>query len=79
MAKTLPTQWVNNQHQAYIPDAVTQDDTGKITIRAEEYRGQIYSGRLESYGVWSTAQSPDIKKRGYVEVHATLIGEYSAK
>jgi len=72
VAKTLPTQWVYNQHQAYIPDAVTQDDSGKITIRAEECRGQIYSGRLESFKVWSTAQSTDIKERGYVEVHATL-------
>jgi len=72
VAQTLPARKVNNQHQAYIPDAVTQDYSGMITIKAEECRGQIYSGRLESYQVWSTAQSADIKKRGYVEVHATL-------
>ena len=28
--------------------------------------------RLESYGVWTTAQSSDIKNRGYVEVQTLL-------
>ena len=28
--------------------------------------------RLESYGVWTTAQSSDIKNRGYVEVRTLL-------
>ena len=27
---------------------------------------------LESYGVWTTAQSADTKKRGYVEVGSTI-------
>ena len=43
--------------------------TGQITIRAEKHGdGSITSARLESYQVWSTAQSQDIKMRGYLEV-----------
>ena len=34
--------------------------------------GRITSARLESYQVWSTAQSSDIKYHGYVEVRSTL-------
>ena len=44
-------------------------NTNEITIKAEKHEdGGITSARLESYQVWSTAQSPDIKYRGYVEV-----------
>ena len=43
--------------------------TGQITIRAEKHGdGSITSARLESYQLWSTAQSQDIKMRGYLEV-----------
>jgi len=67
------SSWLDDQHQVFTLDAVTQDDNGVITIKAVEYvSGRITSGRLNSYKIWSTSQSPDIKMRGYVEVHATL-------
>ena len=64
----------NNEMQWYTDSAVTQDPgTGEVTIKAERHRdGRITSARLESYGMWTTAQSSDIKMRGYVEVEATL-------
>ena len=47
--------------------------TGEITITAERRDdGGVYSGRCESYQIWTTAQSEDIKKRGYLEVGALL-------
>ena len=43
--------------------------TGQITITAERKDdGGVYSGRCESYQIWTTAQSEDIKRHGYVEV-----------
>ena len=43
--------------------------TGQITITAERKDdGGVYSARCESYQIWSTAQSEDIKRHGYVEV-----------
>ena len=64
----------NNEMQWYSDSAVTQDpSTGEVTIKAERHRdGRITSARLETYGMWTTAQSSDIKMRGYVEVEATL-------
>jgi len=74
VAQDWPPGVVNNEQQAYTPSAATQDpDTGEITIKAEKHSdGSITSARLESYQVWSTAQSGDIKTRGYVEVRATI-------
>ena len=47
--------------------------TNEITIKAQKHQdGGITSARLESYQVWTTAQSADIKYRGYVEVRSTL-------
>jgi len=73
----VPQQWpagvVNNELQEYVPEAAYQDpSTGEITITAKREGGRITSARLESYGVWTTAQSADIKNRGYVEVRSTL-------
>merc|ERR1719450_57178 len=77
----VPQLWpdgvVSNEFQVYVPEAAVQDpDTGEITITAKKendgYRIRITSARLESYKVWSTAQSEDIKYRGYVEVRSTL-------
>jgi len=73
----VPQQWpagvVNNELQEYVPEAAVQDPTtGEITITAKKEGGRITSARLESYGVWTTAQSADIKNRGYVEVRSTL-------
>ena len=74
MAQDWPPGVVNNEQQAYTPSAASQDpNTGEVTIRAEKHSdGTITSARLESYQVWSTAQSGDIKTRGYVEVRATI-------
>ena len=47
-------------------------ETNEITITAMKNNGRITSARLESYQVWSTAQSSDIKYHGYVEVRSTL-------
>jgi len=65
---------VNNEVQYYRDEQAVQDPaTGQITITAERRDdGGVYSGRCESYQIWSTAQSEDIKKRGYVEVRALL-------
>ena len=71
--QTWPAGRVNRELQAYIPEAATQDGaTNEITITAKKEGNRITSARLETYNVWSTAQSPDIKYRGYVEVEATL-------
>ena len=74
MAQDWPPGVVNNEQQSYVPSAAIQDPgTGEITITAEKHSdGSITSARLESYQVWSTAQSEDIKTRGYVEVRATI-------
>merc|ERR1712236_80872 len=46
---------------------------GVVNHELQEYvPNEITSARLESYQVWSTAQSADIKNRGYVEVRSTL-------
>jgi len=73
----VPQLWpagvVNNELQEYVPEAAVQDpNTNEITITAKKEGDRITSARLESYGVWSTAQSEDIKNRGYVEVRSTL-------
>ena len=53
----------------FISILLEDPNTNEITIKAEKHEdGGITSARLESYQVWSTAQSPDIKYRGYVEV-----------
>ena len=66
---------VNHELQEYIPEAAVQNkNTNEITITAKKDmgNGKITSARLESYQVWSTAQSSDIKYHGYIEVRATL-------
>jgi len=68
-----PAAVVNGELQEYVPEAAVQDpNTNEITITAKKEGGRITSARLESYQVWSTAQSEDIKKRGYLEVRSTL-------
>jgi len=69
-----PDHHVNDEVQRYVHENAVQDPaTGQITITAERRNdGKVYSARLESYKVWSTAQSGDIKTRGYVEVRALL-------
>jgi len=73
----VPQRWpagkVNNELQEYVPEAAVQDpNTNEITITAKKEGRRITSARLESYKVWSTAQSADIKNRGYIEVRSTL-------
>ena len=64
---------VNEEQQWYVPENAVQDASGQITIKAERRSdGQVYSARLESYGLWTTASSPDTKYRGYVEVKALI-------
>jgi len=76
VAQDWPPGVVNQEDQAYVPEAASQDGNGEITIKAEKHGdGSITSARLESYQVWSTAQSSDIKKRGYIEVRSTLPGK----
>ena len=64
----------NNELQTYTPDSASQaGNGGPITIKAERHsNGWITSARLESYQLWTTAQDPSIKTRGYLEVRATL-------
>ena len=73
----VPQKWaaghVNHELQEYVPEAAVQNkDTNEITITAMKNNGRITSARLESYQVWSTAQSSDIKYHGYLEVRSTL-------
>merc|ERR1712183_505553 len=71
--QTWPAGVVNHELQEYVPEAAVQDpSTNEITITAKKEGNRITSARLESYQVWSTAQSADIKNRGYVEVLSTL-------
>ena len=66
-----PAKYVNNEEQIYIKDMVWLDK-GVLTIKAD--RGQdwkTYSGRVNSYGKWSTSWNGH-NKRGYVEVRTTL-------
>ena len=60
--------------QQFDPEACKQDNaTNEITITAQrEEDGRVSTGRLETYGVWSTAQSEEIKKHGYLEVRTTM-------
>ena len=58
-----------DKETSFISMLLEDPNTNEITIKAEKHEdGGITSARLESYQVWSTAQSPDIKYRGYVEV-----------
>jgi len=71
--KTWPKGKFNSELQEYTPDACQWNSgTGEITITAKKEGSKITSGRLDTNGVWSTSQSDAIKKRGYVEVRATL-------
>ena len=72
--QTWPSHHVNNELQEYIPGAASQDSrTKEITITAKkESSRKITSARLETYGLWTTATSPQTKKRGYLEVRALL-------
>jgi hypothetical protein len=60
--------------QQFDPEANHQDSaTNEITITAQkEEDGKVSTGRLETYGVWSTAQSEEIKTHGYLEVRTTM-------
>jgi len=52
VAKESPPGKFNNEEQAYTLDAVTQDASGEITIKAEKHEnGSIISGKLESIKV----------------------------
>jgi len=73
VAQDWPPGRVNDELQAYKPDAATQNpSTNEITITATKVGDYIKSARLESHQVWTTAQSGEIKKRGYLEVRAKL-------
>jgi len=63
----------NNELQTYRPESASQAGNGEITIKAERHSdGWITSARLESYQLWTTAQDPSIKNRGYLEVRSTI-------
>ena len=71
--KTWPKGLVNNELEEYTPDNCQwNSETGEITITAKKEGSRVTSGRLDTNGVWSTSQSEDIKKHGYVEVRATI-------
>merc|ERR1719412_2683468 len=69
-----PAGYVNHELQEYVVEAAVQDaNSNEVTITAsKDANGRITSARLESYGVWSTKQSEDIKRHGYVEVRSTM-------
>ena len=55
------------------PWACQQDNlTNTITITAQWEDDRVSTGRLNTYGVWSTALAEDIKMHGYLEVESTL-------
>jgi len=67
----------NDEKQIYVRSAVNQDQsTNEITITAskqeEKESPKITSASLSTKGVWTTAQSPEIKNRGYLEVRALM-------
>jgi len=66
----------NDEKQIYDPRAVFQNQgTNEIVIMArqdEENGSKIMSASLSTKGVWTTAQSPEIKDRGYLEVRALM-------
>jgi len=74
VARDWPPGVVNGELQAYVPEAAQQDpNTGEITITAnKDGNDYITSARLESHQIWTTAQSPETKTRGYLEVRAQL-------
>merc|ERR1712131_416951 len=54
VAQDWPPGVVNQEDQAYVPEAASQDGNGEITIKAEKHGdGSITSARLESYQVHS--------------------------
>ena len=61
------------QHQ-FDPEANHQDSaTNEITITAQrEEDGRVSTGRLETHGFWSTAQSEEIRTHRYLEVRTTM-------
>ena len=74
--RAYPKGWFNHELQEYTPEACQSywrpGGTGEITITAKQEGSKVTSGRLDTNGVWSTSQSEAIKKRGYVEVRATM-------
>jgi len=66
----------NEEKQIYVPRAAFQNrGTNEIAIMAgrdEENGSKITSASLSTKGVWTTAQSPEIKNRGYLEVRALM-------
>jgi len=69
--RNYPAYWFNGEKQEY---SVGNVDLGnnEITITARKDNNKITSGRLDTFGKWSTAQSEDIKMRGYLEVRTTF-------
>merc|ERR1719186_522471 len=68
----------NGELEIYLPSSVHQDSgTNEVTLTAAKYEdgwhyNKITSGRMDTKGVWTTAQSDAIKNRGYVEVRALM-------
>jgi len=65
------TGYFNGEFQEYKKENVDLGDS-EILITARKDNNKITSGRLDTYGKWSTAQSEDIKMRGYLEVRTTF-------
>jgi len=70
-ARHYPEYHFNAEHQEYREENVDLGDN-EILITARKDNNKITSGRLDTYGKWSTAQSADIKMRGYLEVRTTF-------
>ena len=68
----VSTMSCKSTFQKQQPKTKTLMKSPSITAQKNPNNGKITSARLESYQVWSTAQSSDIKYHGYLEVRATL-------
>ena len=63
--------WVNNEVQAYIRDAVKQDESTKaITLTAQKSGSYVSSGRMNTNLKWNSGDSESTKMHGYLEVRA---------
>ena len=62
----------NGEMQEYVHEACQHNGSEIIMTAKQEGGGKITSCRMDTNGVWTTSQSEATKKRGYVEVRATM-------
>ena len=70
--RSYPKGTFNGELEEYVPHACQHDGREIILTAKQEGGGKITSCRMDTNGVWTTSQSEATKKRGYVEVRATM-------